>query len=204
MSRSTVIGFAVLVLAGLAALWFLVIRDPDTTPAGAPAPAPTTAAKSTGTGPSLPAQPPTLTTATKPIQMDTTGMVVTDHRTQGSGSAARVLEAEPGSGSGGRKLPATLVRSVHANAMDIVLGCGRKVARADRGEKPRIGAKLQVGIKDGSMHVLSVTPELSDLNGDQLEAVKTCVHDGVMGLEVPVPDEADLDSYDLQLTYVVR
>jgi len=204
MSRSAIIGLAVLVLGGLGALWFLVIRDDGATPTGGSAATPTPAAEhATGPGPTLPTPPPTLTTATHPIDQDPTGMVVTDHRTPSGGP--RVLPAEAGSGEGsGRRLTPSLIRSIHGNASALAQGCAHKVALGDRGPKPRIGAQLKVGIKDGALRVLDVMPEVADLGGPELDAVKSCLHDALLGLELPTPDEADLDTYDLQLDYVVR
>jgi len=85
-----------------------------------------------------------------------------------------------------------------------MVGCANKVDPADRGPKPRIGADLVVAIHDGNLVVSDVTPVLKDLNGAQVEAVKTCVHDLMMNFTAPVPDEDDLDSYELHYQYVVR
>jgi hypothetical protein len=128
-------------------------------------------------------------------------MVVTDRRTPGENT---VLEGTGTPAPTGPKIAQTLTRSVHANASTIVLACARKVAPNDRGDKPRIGARLVVAIRDGNLRVTEVTPVTSDLSGPEVEAAKACVKDTLVNLEVPAPDEPDVDGYALNLSYVVR
>jgi len=204
MNRSALAGIAVLVVAGLAALYFLVIKEsPKATsePAQTQATDTTGSGQRTGVGPALgsgtASRTPTIDPATP---KDSTGFVVTDHRTAGS----NVVIAPGSDAPPTRKLAPSLVGTLHRTAEPIMVGCANKVDPADRGPKPRIGADLVVAIHDGNLVVSDVTPVLKDLNGAQVEAVKTCVHDLMMNFTAPVPDEDDLDSYELHYQYVVR
>lgn len=204
MSRSALAGIGVLVLAGLVALYFLVIKEsPKATsePAQPQAGTATGSDQRTGVGPTLGSgtagRTPTIDPATS---KDTTGLVLTDHRTSGDNVVIAPGTDTPPT----RKLAASLVGTLHRTAEPIMVGCANKVDPADRGPKPRIGADLVVAIHDGNLVVSDVTPVVKDLNGAQVEAVKTCVHDLMMNFTAPVPDEADLDSYELHYQYVVR
>jgi hypothetical protein len=199
MNRSALAGFALLLIGGLAVLYFVVIKE---SPAATPQPAqPSGSGARTGVGPTLGSgAAPRPTTIDPTAPKDTTGMVVTDHRTAGDN-----VVIAPGSDTPpGRRLDPGLVRSIHRNAEAIMVGCAKKVDAADRGARPRIGADLKVAIRDGNLEVTDVTPRLADLGGDQVEAVKSCVHDLMMNFTAPTPDEADLDSYELHYQYVVR
>lgn len=202
MNRSAVAGFALLLIGGLAVLYFVVIKESPkaTSQPAQPTDQTTGSATRTGVGPTLGSGAPRTTKIDPTAPKDTTGMVVTDHRTSGDN-----VVIAPGSDTPPtRKLDPGLVRSIHRNAETIMVGCAKKVEPGDRGAAPRIGADLKVAIHDGTLEVTDVTPVVKDLNGDQVEAVKTCVHDVMMNFTAPTPDEADLDSYELHYQYVVR
>jgi hypothetical protein len=205
MNRSVLLGFSIIVLAGLGVLYFLVIRDApaDAGDPAAPVAGTDSPSRTAGTGPSL-STPPTLTSKPTPDRsIDHADREVTDHRTPG-GEDRIILAAGSGSADQGPKLPQPLVRTVHYNAMTMVQHCAKKVDKADRGAKPKIGAKLKVAIEDGMLRVKAVTPTTQDLDGPELEAAKACVQTIMMGLEVPAPDVDDIDDYDLSLSYTVR
>lgn len=206
MSRNAVIGLGVGVLAGLVALWFLVIR-PTPAPATPASTAPPSTPAPHGSASTTPASRPQLSdegSAAAPAPT-TEGMAVTDHRTHGDGP--RTLAAEPGSAAppAGPRLAPAMVGSIHGTAASLFQGCARQIPKDARGAKPIVGAKLEVEIKDGSLHVLAVTPELRDVtDGPAAEAAKACIHDTLMQFETPVHDEPDIASYPLTLRYVVR
>jgi hypothetical protein len=205
MSRSAIIGLGVLVLGGLALVWLLIRDDPATDGAPAERPAPTATAPTPsggGPGPSLSGGPALEPARPKPTAADSAGMVVTDHRTRDGQN--RTMEATPVDTGPTRKLPATTVRTVHSNISALAQVCGRAIPADARGTKPRLTAKVTVAITAGSMHVRSATTDAVDVTGPAAETAKQCLHDQVMGYQLPALDEEDLDSYDLELSFLVR
>jgi hypothetical protein len=204
MSRSAIIGVGVLVLGGLALVWLLVKDDPapDAAPAAQPAPTATAPTPSGGAGPSLSGGPALAPARRKPTAADSDGMVVTDHRTHDG--QQRTMEATPVETGPTRKLPPTTVRTVHSNISALAQVCGRAIPADARGTKPRLTAKVTVAITAGSMHVRSATTDAVDVTGPAAETAKQCLHDQVMGYQLPALDEEDLESYDLELSFLVR
>jgi hypothetical protein len=209
MNKSALAGFAVLLAGGFLALYFLVIKDPPKPSDAAPSSgsAATTAGTPTGIGPALPnaagsAQLPQDHRSTQ-ADRDTTGLVLTDHRSAGSGAV--VLDGTEGSGAPVRPvLDPGLVRSVHRNAQAIMLACAAKVPPADRGPRPRIGATLKVALRDHELVVVEVTPELRDLGGPEQKTAEDCVRNVMINFTAPTPDSEDGEGYELHYQYVVR
>jgi hypothetical protein len=207
---SRLIGIGILVVAIAAIVWFLV-RDGegDETPAPAPV-AESTASGSagarTGPGPSLPSgrTPGAPPNPVQPATHDSDGMIITDHRTPGGDPGSM----EAGSGSSSRperRLTPSLVRSIHANAKGLVETCGKKVPKDARTGVAKLGAKMTVAISGGALHVVEVNATASGIaDGPELAEAKKCVQDILVNFESPTPDEADLESYPLELGYVLR
>ena len=209
MSRSAVIALAAVVIVGLGALWYFAVRDDSN---AAPAEPPATAASTptdrpVGVGPALTpeATGPVLTSAGKPRQpLDTSNMETRDHRTGTTAAGSTDDIVDKPAPPPGPAVPRDSARALYQRAGEHVLACGRQIAAADRGSRPRIGVMMKLAIVNGSVKVVDATPEADDVIGPDVERVKQCVHDAVLGMEVPATGAEDAADLPLNLSFVLR
>lgn len=209
------LGGALLLVAGLV-LWILLRRDEPRAEAHSPDPAATAAPtpatdQRTARADHPHADHPTVT-ATRATDTPTTndqgevkeyeinGVKIRDHRKGDHPPPDLPPNLHP---LEGRHLPPTLTSAI-SNKLQVVLReCAADVPVEARGAKPRLEGTILVSIKDHSLRVTQTTAQLRDVVGASVEPTKHCFEEKSVGLTTPAPDEADLDSYSITITYAL-
>lgn len=104
-----------------------------------------------------------------------------------------------------RLIPSSLTHDISQKVKAAMRDCVKDLPRDGRGEKPRMEGQILIAIKDRTLAVTQATIQLRDLDGlgAAAEAAKQCVEAHAVGLSTVAPDEADLASYSINLSFLV-
>jgi hypothetical protein len=210
MRKLLVIGGVVLV-ALVVALWHLHAKDDgaaaQTSPSvqgsavvvatGSSAAAPTVTATSRGDHPALPAPAP----GDSPKDYVVGDIRVRDHRAGDSEPLDIPPNVHPAEG---RVLPSTLTHEIGQKVKAVVMDCTASLPKDARGDRPRVEGQIEVAIKDKKMTITKATMQLRDVIGDAALPTKQCVEAKSVGLANAAPDQADLESYSINVTFAIR
>ena len=207
------LGGGLLLVAGLV-LWILLRRDEpraDATPVAQPTPATPAADQRTARGESPHADHPTVTATTttgtpttndqgEVKEYEINGVKIRDHRKGDHPPPDLPPNLHP---LEGRHLPVALTTAI-SNKLQVVLKeCAADVPVEARGAKPRLEGTIFVAIKDHSLRITQTTAQLRDVVGASVEPTKRCFEEKSVGLATPAPDQDDLDSYSIAITYAL-
>jgi hypothetical protein len=104
-----------------------------------------------------------------------------------------------------RLIPSALTHDISQKVKAARKDCVKDLPEEGRGEKPRMEGQILIAIKDKTLSVTQATIQLRDLDGlgATAEAAKQCVEAHAVGLSTIAPDEADLESYSINLSFMV-
>jgi len=207
------LGGGLLLVAGLV-LWILLRRDEpraDATPVAQPTPAAPAADQRSARAENPHADHPTVTTTSSTgtpttndqgevKEYEVNGVKIRDHRKGDHPPPDLPPNLHP---LEGRHLPVTLTTAI-SNKLQVVLKeCAADVPVEARGAKPRLEGTIFVAIKDHSLRITQTTAQLRDVVGASVEPTKRCFEEKSVGLATPAPDQDDLDSYSITITYAL-
>lgn len=101
-----------------------------------------------------------------------------------------------------RKVDPALTRALGEKFKVVMKECTVDLPVEARGASPRLDALIVVSIKNKQATVTKSFSQLRDVVGASLEPIKQCVEQKSIGL-VTATEEADLDSYDINLSYAL-
>jgi len=81
--------------------------------------------------------------------------------------------------------------------------CAASIPREARGPAPRLEGQVLVGIKDHKITVASATMQLRDVVGASVDPTKACIEQKSVGLQVNAPDQADMETYTINITFAM-
>jgi hypothetical protein len=197
-----------LLVAGIAAWWFLRRSKPaDLAPQSGSA-APTQAVeRPSGSATVTPA--PSLPGGSSEARLPDPGsgsdyviggVQVHDHR---SGSNAPMDVPPNIHAPNTRELPSTLTQDIAQKVRAVLADCAKDVPKDARGDHPRLEGQILVSVKDHKLSVTSATMQLRDLSNDAAAATKQCVETHAVGLQTPADDQDDIDNYSISVTFAV-
>ncbi|MDQ3365873.1 MAG: hypothetical protein M3680_10640 [Myxococcota bacterium] len=212
MSRKGLLAVGgVAVIGALVALWVLVLRDqPEDHAAGDIA---TTAPGGSAVrdpgvtperGPSLPVvtqvdRNTNSPSALPPDEYVIDGKRVRDHRNP---EDRKPIDVPPNvHPPDSRKVTPALTGAFTDQVLAIMRECGKAVPREALGTKPRMEGQIVIAIKDHQATVTSSTIQLRDVTGAAVDPVRQCIEQKSVGLGAAAPDERDLESYSINLTF---
>jgi hypothetical protein len=104
-----------------------------------------------------------------------------------------------------RMIPSELTHSISQKVKAVMKDCVASLPTEGRGDKPRLEGQIIIAIKDKTLAVTESTIQMRDLDGlgAATEAAKQCVQSHAVGLSTPAPDEADLASYSIHLSFAI-
>lgn len=204
--------FALMAILGAGAivgLWLLVrggddVADPPAKGSGSGAVATngTTGTTSSGAAPAQPSLP-----AARPgrVRPDTSQPFKAgderDHRT-GNRAAFEPSSDLPQPGNA-RKLQTATTKAVADRVRDAVHDCAKSVPAAARGADPRLEGALNIAVKDGQVSVNRADLVVKDVTGDPGETVRKCIVDRSKAITQAAPDEMDVESYDITVSFAL-
>lgn len=107
----------------------------------------------------------------------------------------------------GRLIPSSLTHAISQKVKAVMKDCVASLPREGRGTKPRLEGQILIGIKDKSLSVTKSTIQMRDLDAldaTVVDAAKQCVESRAIGQSTPAPDEADLESYTINLSFTIQ
>lgn len=207
MRNVLVIGLAV-VVALVVGLWLLLGREDKTTAQASPTPAtgpvavdrPTSGRPTVTPGaPIVPSMPPP-SSGENPRDYAVGDVRVRDHREGDNKPLDIPPSAHPAEG---RAIPSTLTHEIAQKVRTVMMECVASMPKEARGEKPRLEGQIVIAIKANVLSIAESTMQLRNISGDAVEPTKRCIESKTIGLENPAPDQADLDSYSINISFAI-
>ena len=104
----------------------------------------------------------------------------------------------------GRKIPSTLTHEISQKVLDVLKTCAASLPADQRGEKPRLEGVIDISIKSGKTTINKATMQPRNVTaGPAADAFKACMEQTSIGIQNSAPDQEDLDSYTINLSYAV-
>lgn len=200
---------AVVGVAALAGLWVMVQGGSEAPTPARGAPSGSAARPSGWTSQSRgPANQPSLPQAgsagsalpAKVNEYASNGAIVRDHRVNPTSPfEPSAMPAPPN----GRRLQSTLTKAVADRVRDAMHECVKGLPPSARGERPRLEGAINIAIKAKQVVVNRADLVVRDVSGDAAEATKQCIAGKSLSITQPAGDEVDLESYDINLSFVL-
>ncbi len=219
MKRWLVIGGVAVVALAVVLVWKL--RQPPTTVTATPTPGATAvpvAPPSSGSSTPFIAAPPVARTqdparsgatvggpgsnapVTPSVDYQVGNVQIRDHR----GSNAVPIDTPPNiHRPDGRKVSTTVVSDLTAKMREVVASCAKDIPAEARGPKPRMEGAITIAIKGHQVSVSSSVLKLRDVVGAAVDPTQQCLEKGANALTYVAPDEADVESYQINLSFAV-
>lgn len=103
----------------------------------------------------------------------------------------------------GPKIPSTLTHAVAQQLKPIMNDCVASVPKEARGDRPRLEGQLIIAIKDHKATVTKSIMQLRNVTGQSVEPAKQCIESRAIGLQADASDQADLDSYSINISFAI-
>jgi hypothetical protein len=104
----------------------------------------------------------------------------------------------------GRKIPSTLTHEISAKVLDVLKTCAADLPADQRGEKPRLEGQIEISIKSGKTRIDKATMQPRGVTeGPAATAFKACMEQKSIGIQNNAPDQEDLETYTINLSYAV-
>lgn len=102
-----------------------------------------------------------------------------------------------------RRIRPKVTSAISDRVLATLLECKAGVPPEARGAKPRLEGQVVIAIQGGEARITSAAMQLRDVVGAALDPTRQCIEDGVIGKIAPAPDEDDLESYTISVTYAM-
>jgi hypothetical protein len=103
----------------------------------------------------------------------------------------------------GRQIPSLLTHEIAQKLKAVMKQCTADLPAEARGAKPRLEGQIKIAIKDQKATVTKAFMQLRDMTGDAVETTKQCIEQKAVGIENPATDQADLEDYDIHITFAI-
>jgi len=200
MSRAILAIGAVVVIGVGIALWIVVRSDPSPATSSAATHVVTEKPETT------PAPAPALSEGSpKTPRMRNDGDVIThDHRTQ----ARRSVDAEApppkqDPPAPAPDVPSRLTFDVTRGVKKAVEECGSFVPASERTGPARMRGTITVNVKSGVATIQGADLAVTGATGTAADQARQCVAQKSMGLQTAAADQADLESYAIEVSFLI-
>ncbi|MBA3391721.1 MAG: hypothetical protein H0T89_03705 [Deltaproteobacteria bacterium] len=100
-----------------------------------------------------------------------------------------------------RRIQPTLTGALTDQIRKIMAACGASVPKQELGVKPRIEGQIVIAVKGQQAQVTSAVMVMRDATGPGVDQAKQCIEQKAVGVTAPAPDEADVESYSINLSF---
>jgi len=211
MTRAVLISFGALVLIGGIVLAILVAKGEKsesnaavtTTTGQGGGGGGTSPGQMTRTGPSLPGGQVAIqnTDPNHPRDYMVGDVHVRDHREGVQAPLDIPPNVHPAEG---RVIPSTLTAAISSKVLDVLKGCATDLPKDARGAKPRLEGQIEISIKSGKTTINKAIAQPRDVTeGPAFDALKSCMEQKSIGIQNSAPDQEDLDSYTINISYAI-
>ena len=202
---------AVVGIGALAGLWVMVQGDPD-----APEPPKPSRGSEYGTvtktgfggpghgpagrRPDLPQVGSAGSADAPPTEYAVNGAIVRDRRTGNRPPFEPNADIAP---PNKRKLQPTLTKAIADRVRDVMHECVKDMPREARGERPRLEGTINIAIKAQQVSVSRAELRVRDVAEAAAERTRQCIVQKSQTITHAAADEADLESYDINLSFTL-
>lgn len=124
-----------------------------------------------------------------------------DHRT-GTRSAPFETDVDP-QPPNRRRLEPTLTKAIADRVRDVMHDCVKSLPADARGERPRLEGSINIAIKSKQVSINRADLVVKDVTGDAAAATQQCIVQKSMSISQAAGDEADMESYDITLSFTL-
>ena len=171
-----------------------VTERPDAAPAARPGPS------AVVTEGSHPAQGGDPGNTNEPVVTEVDGKIVRDHRKNPS-----PIDKIPPTihRPGGPQIKSTTTHDITQQMVKVLNECAKAVPKAARGPKPRAEGQIVVAIKDKQVAITKALVKLRDVEGEIVEPTQRCIEEKSVGLTTSAKDEADVEGYEISISFAL-
>jgi hypothetical protein len=137
--------------------------------------------------------------ATEPLVREVDGKIIRDHRKNPTDSVVPPTIRRPGS----HQIASTVTHDITQKMVKVLNACATAVPEGSRGPKPRAEGKIVVSIKDKQVAITKATVKLRDVEGDVVEPTQRCIEEKSVGLTTSAKDEADVENYEISISFAL-
>ena len=137
--------------------------------------------------------------STDPVVSEVDGKIIRDHRKNPTPSVLPPTIHRPGS----RQIASTVTHDITQKVVKVLNECATAVPKAARGPKPRADGQIVVSIKDKQVSITRATVKLRDGEGEIVEPTQRCIEEKSVGLTTTAKDEADVESYEISISFAL-
>lgn len=210
MSNRTIFAvMAAVAVAAIVGLWFAIKSDGDEVQPTVTPPKGSGSSAWVGTqhgpaggrplDPSLPT-PPGSKPPENPKAYSVNGAIIQDMR---SGNHEPFTPSATPKPANARRLEPTLTKAVADRVRDVMHECVKLMPDGVRGAKPRLEGSINIAIKDKKVLINKADLIVNDITGDAAETTRQCIVGKSMAITHAAGDEADLESYDINLSFTL-
>jgi hypothetical protein len=208
MRNVLVIG-GLFVVAVVVGLWLLLSKDDSTAAQASPTPRTPSGSASVHAPPpvgnvnvtsGVAPRPTPAPSGDNPATYAVGDTTVTDHR---GGKQQPVTDNPNPTPVEGRALPSTLTHEIAKQVQNVMNDCVASLPKEARGDRPRLEGDIVVAIKNKKMSITQSSLGLRNVTGDAVEPTKRCIESKTIGLENSAPDQADLDTYPIHISFAI-
>jgi hypothetical protein len=128
------------------------------------------------------------------------GAIIQDNRTGNPEPFTPSVTPKP---ANARRLDPTLTKAVADRVRDVMHECVKLMPDGVRGEKPRLEGAINIAIKDKQVLINKADLFVNDVKGDAAETTRQCIVGKSKAITHAAGDEADLESYDINLSFTL-
>jgi hypothetical protein len=103
----------------------------------------------------------------------------------------------------GPAIQSTLTADIAQKVKAVVYECTASIPKNARGDKPRAEGQILIAIKNHNVTVTKSIMQLRNVTGESVEPAKQCIEQKSVGLTSAAPEQADIDSYSINLSYAI-
>ncbi|HEX5060380.1 MAG TPA: hypothetical protein VFV99_13525 [Kofleriaceae bacterium] len=103
----------------------------------------------------------------------------------------------------GPAIPSELTHAVAQKVKAVMIDCVASLPQDARGEKPRLEGQIEISIKDHKVRIEKSTMQLRNVSGESVEPTRQCIESKSVGIENSAPDQSDLASYPINISFAI-
>ena len=100
-------------------------------------------------------------------------------------------------------IPSSLTHEIAQKVKAVMLDCTKSLPAAARGDKPRVEGQILINIKDHKVTITKSTMQLRNVTGESVEPTKQCIEQSSVGITNPAPEQSNMDSYSINVTFAI-
>lgn len=100
----------------------------------------------------------------------------------------------------GPRIDSSLTDAIGQQVRLTMFECAKSTSRDGRGERPRVDGQIVINVKANQLAVASAIMQPRDLSEAATTSIKQCMEAKIVGMTAPAPNQADLDSYSINMS----